>query len=87
MKKTIIKRIMRLESQVDQIKDAQTVSTAHFDQLDLSQIARMVDTLATSRKRSQFECREIYRDFKVFRWIAIAALVLATISLCMAMLK
>lgn len=87
MKKTILNRILRLEKQVDALKAAQTVSTEHFAQLDLRQVARMVDILATSRHRSESDYQNTCRDFKAFRWITIAALVVAAIALCVAMLK
>ncbi len=87
MKKTVLNRILRLEKRVDSLTEMQTVSTEHFQCLDLKNVARMVDTLATSRNRSLFEHQEIYRGFKFDRWLSIAALVVSTIALCMAMLK
>lgn len=87
MKKTVLNRILRLEKRVDSLTEMQTVSTEHFQFLDLKRIAIMVDTLATSRQRSLFEKNEIYRDFKIYRWLSILAVVVSTIALCMAMLK
>ena len=85
--KTILKRIIRLENQVDALTKAQTTSTEHFERLNLQNIAQMVDTLAISRHRAQSDYREMLHKMRVIYPMTIIALVYSVIALYVVLLK
>lgn len=81
MNETLEERIARIENQIDKLKMTQITSTEHFTQLDLHQIAVMVDNLATSRWRMQTDYKEAMRKLRMMYPMTITALTLAALAI------